>query len=85
MDGGVHQGGVARHHRVGGGAQERGDLGQDGTLHGTNCCSTQVLIPPDIYETHQYTLFKGEFLTLTNRGGAEVDSTSSTPTTLSTS
>ena len=85
MDGGVHQGGVARHHRVGGGAQERGDLGKDGTLHGTDGCPTQVLVLSDIHETHQYTLFKGEFLTLTNRGGAAVDSTSSTPTTLSTS
>ena len=42
VDGGVHQGGVAGHHRAGGGVEERGHPGKAGTLHGTNSCSTQV-------------------------------------------
>ena len=42
VDGGVHQGGAARHHGIGGGAQERGHLGQTWPFHGTNSCPTQV-------------------------------------------
>ena len=45
VDGGVHQGGAARHHGIGGGAQERGHLGQTWPFHGTNSCPTQVAFP----------------------------------------